>query len=351
MRHHTSFFNISVLSLLFFIFIPTSPPDNIITGFTSAESKRQFELEEKFDSFLSADRISQRIKRMSSEPNHLGSPHQYRNALYLDSLFRSWGFDTRIEEFKVLFPTPKERLLEMVSPTNFKASLTEPAIVEDATSSIRKGSLPPYNVYCSDGDVTAELIYVNQGIPDDYKELEKRGISVKGKIVIARYGGSWRGIKPKVAYEHGAVGCIIYSDPKDDGFVVGDTYPEGSWRPAEGVQRGSVMDMPVRAGDPLTPGVGATKDAKRLTIEESEVILKIPVLPISWADALPLLQSMEGPVAPPSWRGGLPITYHLGSGSTKVRLKVAFNWDLVPLYNVIATNLPAGTGFSELLTR
>src|SRR5690554_6017723 len=214
---------------------------------------------------------------------------------------------------------------------------SEPTLAEDATSSIREGSLPPYVAYSGEGDVTAELVYVNQGVPADYEELEKRGISVIGKIVIARYGGSWRGIKPKLAYEHGAVGCIIYSDPIDDGYGQGDTYPEGSWRPEDGVQRGSVMDMPVRPGDPLTPMRGATKDAKRLSIEDSETIRKIPVLPISYADALPLLEAMDGPVAPPSWRGALPITYHMGPGTAKVRLKVTFNWDLVPLYNVVAT--------------
>ncbi|MFA5669299.1 MAG: M28 family metallopeptidase [Balneolaceae bacterium] len=340
MKSIYSIFNIPFLSLfLLFSFItnPTTPPATTITGFTPAESRQQLELEKRFDTFLSADRIGNRIKRMSAEPNNLGSPYQHKNALYIDSLFTAWGFDSQIVEYKVLLPTPKERVLEMVSPTRFKAKLSEPTLAEDATSSIREGSLPPYVAYSGEGDVTAELVYVNQGVPADYEELEKRGISVKGKIVIARYGGSWRGIKPKLAYEHGAVGCIIYSDPIDDGYGQGDTYPEGSWRPEDGVQRGSVMDMPVRPGDPLTPMRGATKDAKRLSIEDSETILKIPVLPISYADALPLLEAMDGPVAPPSWRGALPITYHMGPGTAKVRLKVTFNWDLVPLYNVVAT--------------
>ena len=162
------------------------------------------------------------------------------------------------------------------------------------------------------------------------------GIDVKGKIVIAKYGGSWRGIKPKVAYEHGAVGCLIYSDPLDDGYAQGDVYPEGAFRPKDGVQRGSVMDMPVYPGDPLTPGVGATKDAKRLDRSEAITLMKIPVLPISWEDALPLLQSLGGQVVPASWRGGLPITYHVGPGKDKVHLKLQFNWDIKQLYNVIA---------------
>lgn len=316
--------------------IPGSVPDNKLSGFTKESSRRQLEIEKKFDSYLSANHLRDRMKRMSSQPNQLGSPHDKKNAEYLKSLFTSWGFDAQIEEFKVLFPTPKERLLEMTAPNHFKASLKEPTLKEDGTSSIRKNSLPPYNAYAGDGDVTAELVYVNQGVPDDYKELEKRGISVKGKIVIARYGGSWRGIKPKVAAEHGAVGCILYSDPKDDGYGVGDTYPEGSWRPKFGVQRGSVMDMPVHPGDPLTPGIGATENAHRISRDSSKVILDIPVLPISYGDAQPLLAAIKGSVAPPSWRGGLPITYHIGAGPAKVHLKVSFDWKMVPLYDVIA---------------
>jgi len=331
-------FQAAVFSVLIFIIAlaPQDSTDTVILGFTPEHSKKQFELEQKFDSYLSPDHLRDRMKRMSSEPNQLGSPHDKKNAEYLISLFKKWGFDAHIEQFKVLFPTPKERVLELVEPTHFKASLHEPALKEDATSSIQKNTLPPYNAYAADGDITADLVYVNQGVPDDYKELEERGISVKGKIVIARYGGSWRGIKPKVAYEHGAIGCILYSDPLDDGYHQGDSYPEGSWRPDEGVQRGSVMDMPIHPGDPLTPGVGATENAHRIPRDSAKVILKIPVLPISYADAQPLLAALKGPVAPPSWRGALPITYHIGPGPAKVHLKVTFNWDMVPLYDVIA---------------
>jgi N-acetylated-alpha-linked acidic dipeptidase len=328
---------ILIFTIVMLAAVPQKLADNtVLAGFTPEHSKQQLELEKKFDSHLSADRMDKRMKRMASKPNHLGSPHQKENAEYLKSLFTEWGFDAEIEEFKVLFPTPKERLLEMTAPTQFTASLKETALEEDATSSIQENALPPYNAYSADGDVTAKLVYVNQGVPDDYKELEKRGISVEGKIVIARYGGSWRGIKPKVASEQGAVGCILYSDPIDDGYGVGDTYPEGSWRPQQGVQRGSVMDMPVHPGDPLTPGVGATEGAERLDRDSADVILDIPVLPISYADAQPLLEAIEGPVAPSSWRGGLPITYHIGPGAAEVHLKVSFNWDMVPLYNVIA---------------
>ncbi len=218
----------------------------------------------------------------------------------------------------------------------FKAKLEESTLKEDKTSGQKAEQLPSYNAYSADGDVTAELVFVNRGIPADYDELERMGVSVKGKIVIAKYGGSWRGIKPKVAAEHGAIGCIIYSDPEDDGYAQGDVYPEGAFRPKDGVQRGSVMDMPVYPGDPLTPGVGATKDAKRLNRNEAITLMKIPVLPISYEDALPLLQSLKGPVVPAAWRGGLPITYHAGPSLEKVHLKLQFNWDIKTLYNVIA---------------
>ncbi|MCL4144554.1 UNVERIFIED_CONTAM: hypothetical protein GTU68_003344 [Idotea baltica] len=224
----------------------------------------------------------------------------------------------------------------MTEPTRFKASLVEPALKEDATSAQQKEQLPTYNAFSVDGDVTAELVYVNFGVPADYEELARRGIDVKGKIVLAKYYGSWRGIKPKVAAEHGAIGCIIYSDPKDDGYARGDVYPKGAFKNEDGVQRGSVLDMPLYPGDPLTPGIGATKEATRIPLETAPTLTKIPVLPISYGDALPLLKALEGPVAPPNWRGALPITYHIGPGPAKVRLKVEFEWKLTSAYNVIA---------------
>jgi N-acetylated-alpha-linked acidic dipeptidase len=236
----------------------------------------------------------------------------------------------------VLYPTPKKVALEMIAPGRFTARLHEPEVAGDRTSGKSGDGLPPFNAYGADGDVTGELVYVNQGMPDDYKELARHGIGVKGRIVIARYGGGWRGLKPKLAHEHGAIGCIIYSDPRDDGFAAGDAYPKGAFRPADGVQRGSVMDMPVYPGDPLTPGIGATAGAKRLAIADARTILRIPVLPISHADAQPLLAALEGPVAPPSWRGALPFTYHIGPGPAKVRLTVASEWGTKTIHNVIA---------------
>jgi len=312
------------------------PDDKPLLGFGGAGSEAERALEGKLDALVRKENLRDTMKRLSARPHHLGSAYDKDNADFIAAQFKSWGYETAIEEFQVLFPTPKTRLLELLSPEPFKAALAEPALAEDATSGQSDEQLPVYNAYSIDGDVRGELVYVNYGIPKDYEELEQRGIDVKGKIVIARYYGSWRGIKPKVAAEHGAVGCIIYSDPRDDGYFQGDVYPKGAWRSARGAQRGSVMDMPLHPGDPLTPGVGATADAKRLPIQEAATLTKIPVLPISYEDALPLLRAIGGPVAPEAWRGALPLTYHLGPGPAKARLKLEFDWKLVPTYNVVA---------------
>lgn len=313
-----------------------STGNNAILGFLGERSGEQTAREAQFDAGLRAENLRDWMKRLSARPHHLGSPYNKENAEFIASLFRSWGYETTIEQFEVLFPTPKTRLVEMTAPEKFTLKLREPEVPGDATSGQQSEQLPSYNAYSVDGDVTAPLVYVNYGIPADYEILESRGIDVKGKIVIARYGGSWRGIKPKVAAEHGAVGCLIFSDPLNDGFYQGDVYPKGAWRNENGVQRGSVMDMPLFPGDPLTKGVGATKDAKRTAIKDAVTLTKIPVLPISYSDALPLLKNLDGAVVPDEWRGALPTTYHFGGNTPTVHLKLAFNWDIKPIYDVIA---------------
>lgn len=317
------------------IFQFSTAQDQNITGFFQENIEQQLQLETAFDKNLNIESIDENLKFLSSKPHHLSSPGSKANAEYILGLYKKWGWDAEIETSHVLFPTPKTRVLEMTSPTSYKAILKEPRISEDPDSG-QKGQLPTYNAYSADGDVSGELVFVNYGLPDDYKELDKMGIDVKGKIVIAKYGHSWRGTKPKVAQEHGAIGCIIYSDPMDDGYFEGDVYPKGAFKNEYGVQRGSVMDMVIYPGDPLTPGIGATKDAKRYDRNEAPNLLKIPVLPISYHDATPLLKALEGPVVPNGWQGGLPFAYHIGPGKTKVRLRVEFNWDIVPCYNVIA---------------
>src|SRR5450432_4578545 len=307
-----------------------------ISGFIDSSALTELNIEKKFDDLISRENIGETVKDLSSKPHHLGSAGGKEVAEKIQQKFRDYGFETQMDIYQVLFPEPKIRILEMTAPVTFKALLKEPALKEDAASG-QTGQLPSYNAWSADGDVQAELVYVNYGLNADYEELAKRGIDVKGKIVIARYGQSWRGIKPKIAQEHGAIGCIIYSDPKDDGYYQGDVYPKGPFKNEYGVQRGSVMDMVVYPGDPLTPGIGATVNAKRFpSHSDAPNLLKIPVLPISYHDAKPLLESLSGAVAPESWRGALPITYHIGPGKSTVHLELQFDWKLVPCYDVIA---------------
>ncbi len=328
--------NLFFTSAFLLLIIKGFTQSSSITGFSNTNAQQQFSVEKQFDQNLSAEHIGSTIKLLSSHPHHLGSPGGKAVADTIYNRLKSYGWDVKIETYTVLFPTPKTRVLEMSSPTTYKALLKEPVLSEDATSG-QSGQLPTYNAWSADGDVTGELVFVNYGLPDDYERLDRMGVTVKGKIAIAKYGRSWRGIKPKVAQEHGAIGCIIYSDPMDDGYAAGDVYPKGAYKNEYGVQRGSVMDMPVYPGDPLTPGIGSTTNAKRIAQSDAKNLLKIPVLPISYHDATPLLKSLGGMVVPRDWMGGLPFTYHIGDGKTKVHLNLAFNWDQVSCNDVIAT--------------
>jgi N-acetylated-alpha-linked acidic dipeptidase len=303
-----------------------------------------------FRGLIDARNIGEYMRVMAARPHHLGSPYGKQNADWILARFKEWGWDAKIESYDVLFPTPKERVVELLGSTPFKATLQEPPVTVDPTSSQQAEQLPSFNAYSVDGDVTGPLVYVNYGRPSDYEELARRGISVKGAIVIARYGQSWRGIKPKVAAEHGAIGCLIYSDPRDDGFYVDGVFPNGPMRNRDGVQRGSVMDMPTYPGDPLTPNVGATSSAKRLDIKAVTTVTKIPVLPISYGDAEPLLMALGGPVVPGDWRGALPITYRFGPSMARAHLKLVFDWSLKRANNVIA-RLPGSTYPDEWIIR
>ena len=321
-----------------------------LRGYSNQSARVERDWESKFRAIPDPANLRAYMERLSKRPHHVGSAYDKDNAEWILSKFKEWGLDAKIETFYVLFPTPKERAVELLEPTKFTAKLAEPAVPADPTSAQRDEQLPVYNAYSIDGDVTAPLVYVNFGTPDDYETLDRLGISVKGAIVIARYGMSWRGIKPKVAAEHGAIGCLIYSDPHEDGYFQGDVFPNGPFRPKDGAQRGSVMDMPVYPGDPLTPGVGATKDAKRLALSEVTTFTRIPVLPISYGDAEPLLAALQGRVAPPAWRGSLPLTYHVGPGPAKVHLKAKFNWDTQTIYDVVA-RIPGATYPDEWIIR
>ena len=300
-----------------------APPAAELLGYSAAGAGEERPWEKRFQDGIAAANIRENMRRLSARPHHVGSPYDKDNAEWMLARFREWGFDAKIETFNVLFPTPRVRVLEMLQPTRYRAKLSEPVISMDPTSQQTAEQLPTYNAYSADGDVTAPLVYVNYGNRDDYA------------IVIARYGHGWRGIKPKVAAEHGAIGCIIYSDPRGDGYFAGEQFPAGGWRAEGGVQRGSVVDTEY-PGDPLTPGVAATADAKRLALKDARTLTRIPVLPVSYTDALPLLKALKGPEAPAEWRGALPINYHVGPGPARVHLQVASNWDIKPIYDVIA---------------
>src|ERR1700743_1387855 len=325
--------------------------DQPLLGYSADSSRTERQWEEKMRAIPSTDNLRAYMEHLTAHPHNVGTPYDKEYAEWIAAKFKEFGLDTHIDTFDVLYPTPKERVVELVEGgPKFVAKLQEPAVPQDPTSNQQKEQLPTYNVYSIDGDVTAPLVYVNYGIPEDYEQLERMGVSVKGKIVIARYYHSWRGIKPKVAAEHGAVGCLIYSDPHEDGFTQGETFPQGAWRPKDGVQRGSVADMPFYPGDPLTPAAAAKKDARRPKVEESPPITKTPVLPTSYAAAQPLLAALTGRVPPPEWRGGLGMTYRVGPGPAKVHLKVKSNWDIKPVYDVVA-KIPGSTAPDEWVMR
>jgi N-acetylated-alpha-linked acidic dipeptidase len=315
---------------------PTAP----LLGYTAAQSATEVDWEKKFRALPDQDRLRENMRRLSARPHHVGSPYDKNNAEWLLAQLKSYGLDAKIEEFEALFPTPKSRTLELLGPTKFVAKLQEPTIPEDPTSSQHDEQLPTYNAYSRDGDVTAPVVYVNYGAPADYDELARMGVSVKGAIVLARYGQTWRGIKPKLAAEHGAVACLIYSDPKDDGYTRGEPYPKGPMRPPDGVQRGSVMDMPVYPGDPQSPGFGALpggKGGKLIPLDKVQTITKVPVMPISYADATPFLEALGGQLVPEAWRGGLPLTYKTGPSKVMAHFAISFNWNRDTLYDVVAT--------------
>jgi N-acetylated-alpha-linked acidic dipeptidase len=312
-------------------------------GFTPARGAAELAAERRFDTRVDRAEMGRWIARLSAHPNHLGSAYDRTNIRFVKSLLDAWGYQTRIERFEVLFATPKTRVLEMIAPRHVRAGLEEAPVASDPVSRQSRERLAPYVAYSIDGDVTAPLVYVNYGRREDYARLAERGVDVRGKIVIARFGEVWRGIKPELAAAQGAVGCILYTDPQDEGYSQGEVYPAGPWRNATMVQRGSVERIALYPGDPLTPGRAAVAGARRApfaTLAQRRhipVLTTIPTLPISYGDALPLLRALRGPLAPPPMRGTLPLAYHLGPGPALVHLKVAFNWKLTPLYDVIAT--------------
>jgi N-acetylated-alpha-linked acidic dipeptidase len=315
-------------------------PAGRLLGFTAGGTEAQRALERQLLGQPAGDRMAEYHTAMTSEPHHAGTDAQERTAGYYAEKLREFGFDeVLLNRYEVLLPYPVHREVTLLEPERYELKLFEPPLERDGEIvdpfSDDEGVLPTFNAYSADGDVTGEVVYVNYGIPADYEVLDELGVSLEGKIAIARYGRSWRGIKPRLAAERGAVGCLIYSDPADDGFVQGDVLPEGKWRPEWGVQRGSVMDMPTYPGDPQTPGEPSTPGAERIPLDQVATLQKIPVLPISYGDALPILRNLDGSNVPEAWRGGLPITYKTGPGPARVHMRLAFDWSVRPIVNVI----------------
>jgi len=305
-----------------------------IRGFTAQTSAAQRKAEETFRGVPKPENLREYMRAITEEPHHAGGPGSRRVAEYLLGKFKSWGLNASIESFEALMPYPTERLVELVAPERYELKLKEPPVDEDKDSA-DAGGLPTFNAYSADGDVTAELVYVNFGTPEDYEQLAKLGVDVKGKIAIARYGRGWRGIKPKVAAEHGAIGCIIYSDPHEDGYYQGDAYPHGPFRAPGMIQRGSVMDMPRYPGDPSTPNRPSKPGVDRLPMDKITTFAPIPVQPMSYRDAQKILERLGGAVAPESWRGSLPITYHVGPGPARVHMTLQMNYGQRRLINVV----------------
>ena len=315
-----------------------------LRGFSAIASEAQLARERDFKALPSGKIAESYFDVLTAEPHHTGSPYEIKLADYVAERFREFGMEVGRYEYGVVIPWPGERIVEIVSPTPTKLQVEEEALPGDAYAA-QPGILPAYNAYSPSGDVTGDLVYVNYGIPADYETLRKLGIDVKGKIVLARYGGSWRGIKPKVAAEHGAIACIIYSDPKEDGFFQGDAYPNGPYRGPGMVQRGSVMDMPLHPGDPTTPDRPSKEGVERLPMNQVNTFAAVPVLPMSYREGQKLLEQLTGPVAPDNWRGALPLTYHIGPGPAKVRMKLQMDYGQRRLINV--TGRIAGAEFPD----
>ena len=325
--------------IIFYFTIITFPlfaqTSSNLRGFTLPNSIAQKKYEKAFKQLTSPEICRQELRRLTEEPHLAGTENSYKIAQYLYNKYQEYGLEVQIYEYEVYLPYPIEVRVEMTAPTHYLAVGKEESWEWDKDS-YETNIVAGYNAYSPDGDVTTDLIYVNRGLPDDYRQLAEMGISVEGKIAIARYGGSYRGVKAKVAGEQGAIGLIVYSDPIDDGYMKGDVYPRGPWRSADAIQRGTVKYIFQHAGDPLTPGWASTKDAHRIPIAEATDLPQIPVAPLAYRDAAPLLKALAGPNVPEAWQGGLPFAYHIGPGPAKVHLKVRSEHKNRPIYNVIA---------------
>jgi N-acetylated-alpha-linked acidic dipeptidase len=309
-----------------------------LDGFSNDASTEQLRIEALFRSIPSPASAREHLRRLTIEPHIAGTKEGYETAVYVRDQIRSYGIQADLREYKVWLPYPNTTpLVELITASRRQKLQVHEAVVNQDPSSTRPKITPLFNGYSASGDVTAPLVYANYGLPDDYEALKKAGVDVRGKIVIVRYGNSFRGVKAKVAQDNGAVGCIIYSDPADDGYMQGDVYPKGPWRPVASGQRGSVQYLFEYPGDPLTPGRPAIEGVPRLKPEEATNLTRIPVQPLAYDVAKELLTLLRGPVRPRGFQGGLPFPYHAGgTDHVKVHLKTDMDYKLRSIWNVVA---------------
>src|SRR5829696_7814441 len=331
----------TILILALLVALSLAPPialtQNAIDGFSAARATDQRRWEEVFRAIPNPKTAREHLRILTREPHIAGTKEDYDTAVYVRDQLRSYGVSAELKEYDVWLNYPKTPpVIELITNKRQKLNIHEAVISRDPSSSHPKIT-PLFNGYSASGDVTAPVVYANYGLPNDYDELKKAGVDVKGKIVIVRYGNSFRGVKAKVAEDNGAIGCIIYSDPADDGYMQGDVYPKGPWRPVASGQRGSVQYLFDYPGDPLTPGRPAIQGVPRLKPEEATDLTRIPVQPIAYDVAKTILSQLKGPVRPRGFQGGLPFAYHAG-GTTDVRLRLKTDMDykIRKIWNVVA---------------
>lgn len=342
------FFFLIISNLQAFDRKPKQPSDDSnISGFRDVAAEQ--ELEKKFLAVPDPKLAEEHLRILTQAPHIAGSPEDKATAEYVAAKFRDAGLDTAIIEYKVWFNYPSEIQVDMLAPEGVEMHGPRREHVSEDPFQDDPRIVTPYNAMSPSGDVEADVVYANYGSPEDFDRLKQMNIDVRGKIVIVRYGENFRGVKVFVAQERGAAGVIIYSDPKDDGYYRGDAYPKGPWRPASGVQRGSVGYMFEFAGDPTTPGIASTPslpDSKRISPNDSEQMSKIPVTPLSYTDASPILEHLSGPASPREWQGALPFTYHVGPGPAKIRMHLKQDYQFRTIWDVIG-KIPGSTSPDE----
>lgn len=314
----------------------TFPAYRPMLGYAPAALEGQHTLESRFRKAVSADSMSALHKPLTTRPHPAGSAGTQEVVRYLQQTLAGFGLDVQTHEYQVLLAKPKTIAITMTAPTRRALSIDEPAIPEDPTSSHPELG-GGYVAYSASGTAEGQVVYVNYGLPADYAELAALGVSLKGKIALARYGRSHRAVKTHTAEQAGARALILYSDPGDDGEAKGPAWPNGYWRGQQMLQRGNAKYSWFWHGDPLTPGVGATKEAARIPEATAPTLPKIPVVVMSWGEAQHLMAALGGPNAPERFHGGLRMPYKVGPGPAAVRVEVEMDQGLRPIYDIVAS--------------